>query len=321
MKKNSPASFALLLFGLFISECFAGCFATSCGQKAGKQIQTEIPPEGESFKKLSFVESRQRWVKFPQASSSFTISGGQPEESAFRSPELKEPRVTAPKQAAETRAGAVTESKYVAFVVTESMARIQGVNIAELNPSNYQKINREAMEGMGMAPHYVAYLSGEKSYRDGDYDKAINEFSRAISIKADYADAYVLRGNARRRKGDFSRAIEDYNRALGLNSEYAEVYNYRGFVFAQRGDYSRAVADYTQAIRFKKDYADAYFNRAYAHGKLGAWDQAIADYTQVIRLEPGNAVAYNERGKAWSGKGDKAKAAADFETAQKLGKP
>ena len=193
-----------------------------------------------------------------------------------------------------------------------------GVNMAELNPANYTKINKEVMEGMGMPAHYVAYLAGEKFYGEGNYDKAIAEFGRAISLKADYTGAYVYRGNARRRKGELNRALEDYNRALSLDSEYAEVYNYRGFVYSKRGDLRRAIEDYTQAIRRKADYADAYFNRAYAHSELGNWDEAIADYNQVIKLEPFNAVAYNQRGRAWHNKGDDSRATADFESAEKF---
>ena len=193
-----------------------------------------------------------------------------------------------------------------------------GINLSELNPANYEKVNREAMEGMGMAPYYVAYLAGEKLYKDGDYAKAISEYTRSISLKSDYADAWVSRGNARRRIGESGRAIEDYTRALSLNKGYAETYNYRGYVYAQTGDLARAIEDYTQAIRNKSGYTDAYFNRAYAYAKQGNYDLAIADYTQVIKAEPSNSTAYNERGNAWDRKGDKAKADADYAAAAKL---
>ena len=222
----------------------------------------------------------------------------------------------------------VKDNKWVVFTYTPALltgafpGRLSSglINISELNPANYEKINKEAMEGMGMAPSYVAFLAGEKFYKDGDYNKAIAEYNRAISLKADYADAYVSRGNARRRLGDLNRAIEDYNRALGLKSSYAEVYNYRGFAYAKKGDLNRAIADYTQAIHYKADYADAYFNRAHASGEQHNWDRAIADYTQVIKLEPSNGIAYDQRGSAWNNKGDAAKAAADFAAAEKLGK-
>jgi tetratricopeptide (TPR) repeat protein len=197
-----------------------------------------------------------------------------------------------------------------------------GINLSELNPVNYERINREAMEGMGMEPWYVAYLAGEKFYREGDFGRAIAEYNRAISLRADYANAYVSRGNAARRMGNLDRAIEDYSRAINLESGYAEAFNYRGFAYAQKGDLGRAINDYTQAIRYRSNYADAYFNRAHAYGRQGNWERAVADYTQVLRLEPSNAVAYSERGNAAYNMGDRAKAAEDYAAAERLkGKP
>ena len=217
------------------------------------------------------------------------------------------------------------DSKWVIFNYTPALLDANslrslpslGINFTELSPANYEKVNKEAMEGMGMAPYYVAYLAGEKLYKEGKYDQAITEYNGAIALNASYAEAYIARGNAQRRKGDYDRAIEDYNRAIGLNNRHADVYNYRGFAHTQKGDFNRAITDYTQAIKMKADYADAYFNRAYAYGKQGKWDAAIADYTQVIKLEPSNSVAYRERGNAWKNKGDDVRAEADYAAAGK----
>jgi Flp pilus assembly protein TadD len=194
-----------------------------------------------------------------------------------------------------------------------------GVDIAELNPGGYKKTGAEILEKMDVPPYYAAFLSGEQLYRSGDYDKAIGEYSRSISLKGDYTEAFVSRGNAWRRKGETNRAIADYSRALSLNGNYTEVYNYRGFLYARQGNHQRAVEDYTRALRLKSGYADAWFNRAYGYAELKDWDRAIADYTQVIKLEPSNAAAYRERAYAWSNKGEEAQAAADYAAAERLG--
>jgi len=204
------------------------------------------------------------------------------------------------------------------FSRLRALSGMRGIHIAELNPANYQRVDREVMEAMGMAPFYVAFLAGENFYRAGDYARAISEYSRSISLRPDYAYAFISRGNAFRRMGNFSRAIEDYTRAINLRREYAELFNYRGFVFAVTGDLRRAIADYTQAIRIKPDYTDAIFNRAFAHALLGNWDSAIADYTHVIRLEPSNAIAFHERGLARLNRGERALADADFDAAERL---
>ena len=193
------------------------------------------------------------------------------------------------------------------------------IHIGELNPVNYQRINREAMEAMGMAPYFVAFLSGEHYYRAGNYNRAIAEYSRSISLRANNASAFVSRGNAHRRRGDINRAIEDYSQAINLGNRYPEVFNFRGFLYTARGDLRQAIADFTQAIRLKPDYTDALFNRAHANALLGNWDLSIADYTQVLRFEPNNAIAYHQRGMAWFNMGERALAVADFAAAERYG--
>ena len=248
-----------------------------------------------------------------------TITATLPEDNEGSSPELPMAQDSLDEEKIETaNSGGISRS--ISYINTSRLLSLppNGVYVAELNPANYQKINQNSMEAMGMAPYYVAFLAGEKLYRDGDYDMAISEYSRTISLKSDYADAFASRGNAQRRKGDVNKAIEDYSRALALKRDYTEIYNYRGFMYANRGDLRRAIDDYTQAIRYKPDYTDAYFNRAHAHAKLGNWDLSIADYTQVIKLEPANWVAYHQRGNAWYSKGDKSKAADDYDSAERL---
>ena len=97
-----------------------------------------------------------------------------------------------------------------------------GVDIAELNPGNYKKTGAEILEKLDLPPYYAAFLSGEQLYRSGDYDKAIGEYTRSISLKGDYTEAFVSRGNAWRRKGETNRAIADYSRALSLKGDYTE---------------------------------------------------------------------------------------------------
>ena len=190
-----------------------------------------------------------------------------------------------------------------------------GINIAELNPSGYKNIDQNVLGAMGMEQYRISFLAGEKFYQNGDYDKAITEFNRCLSLKANYADAYTARGSAYRKKGNYVRAIEDYSRALECGGARAEVYNYRGYTHAERGDTDKAISDFTQAIRLKRDYSDAYINRAHAYYDTGDFDRAIDDYSQVIRLEPRNASAWNRRGSARYRKNENENAMSDFSQA------
>jgi tetratricopeptide (TPR) repeat protein len=102
-----------------------------------------------------------------------------------------------------------------------------------------------------------AYHRGVAAASQKNYDGAIREFSKAIELDPNYADAYTNRGIAYAGKSDYDRAIADYNQAIWLDPNYADVYNNRGLAYSSKGDSNRAIADYTEAIRLDPKLADA----------------------------------------------------------------
>ena len=77
------------------------------------------------------------------------------------------------------------------------------------------------------------------------------------------------RGNAHFEQEEFVQAIVEYTAAIGLNPQYAQAYNSRGLAYLRQGDYDRAIADYTAAIRLNPQYVEAYKNRGFAYYRQG----------------------------------------------------
>jgi tetratricopeptide (TPR) repeat protein len=152
----------------------------------------------------------------------------------------------------------------------------------------------------------------------GDNQGAIADYTQAIQIKPDYAEAYSNRGDARSELKDHQGAIEDYSQAIKLKPDYADAYNSRGVDRFDLGDKRGAIEDYSQAIKLKPDYAEAYSNRGNARSELKDHQGAIEDYSQAIKLKPDYADAYYNRGSARSDLGDKRGAIADSQQAAKL---
>ena len=91
---------------------------------------------------------------------------------------------------------------------------------------------------------------GNLKLRNGDYDGAIADFTRAIELEPGNSREYLMRGNAKKQKHDYAGAIADYTRALELEREYKDVmYAARAGVRELTGDLDGAIADYTRAIK------------------------------------------------------------------------
>ena len=141
-------------------------------------------------------------------------------------------------------------------------------------------------------------------YEKGNYDCAIEEYTKAIELNPNYAIAYNNRGVTYAKKSKYDRAVEDFNMAINLKPNYVHAYNNRGLAYRGKGDFDRAIEDYTKAIQLKPDYAIAYNNRGVTYGDKGDFDRAIEDYTKAIEIKPDYIEAYDNRRRAFDRKRD-----------------
>jgi tetratricopeptide (TPR) repeat protein len=159
--------------------------------------------------------------------------------------------------------------------------------------------------------------AGEKE-QNGDLRGAIADYTQAIQLKPDFADAYKNRGDVRSELGDKPGAIADYNKAISLNPNDAGFYNNRALVKSDLGDKPGELADYDQAIQLDPTLALAYYNRGNALIEVEDKDRAIADYTKAIDINPNDAAYYYNRGITLAAIGDKQGGIDDFSQAIKL---
>ncbi|MDM3861716.1 MAG: tetratricopeptide repeat protein [Aphanizomenon gracile PMC644.10] len=99
-------------------------------------------------------------------------------------------------------------------------------------------------------------------------------------LKSD--EDFILRGLERLKTGDYTGAITDFTKAIDINPNRADAYFFRGCVHSDERNYNNAIADYTKAIEVDTDYINAYLNRAYVYGFIGNERKAIDDYSYVI---------------------------------------
>jgi tetratricopeptide (TPR) repeat protein len=130
---------------------------------------------------------------------------------------------------------------------------------------------------------------------NGDYDRAIADFSQAIRLNGKLAAVFNNRGVSYDKKGEYDRAIQDYEQALKLKAT-PEAYFNRGNAQLAKGHYDQAIDDYNQAIRLKADFVAAFDNRCWARAVVEILKQALVDCNEALRLAPNNAATLVSRG-------------------------
>lgn len=117
-----------------------------------------------------------------------------------------------------------------------------------------------------------------------DFEQAIVEFSRAITLDPKNSVFYYDRGLAYFLMQNFEQALADLSEAVGLDPKNPTFYHDRGMVYHFRGilydaaDIFRAISDYSKAIALNPK--DLEYQESL---KL-----AYADYSRAITLDPDN---------------------------------
>lgn len=98
------------------------------------------------------------------------------------------------------------------------------------------------------APKDVSILLSKAriEYRNQNQSAAYDYISKALELKPNYAEAFVLRATFKNNASDFSGAIEDYKLAISAESNNANNYVLLANLYAKNGEYKNA-AEYYRA--------------------------------------------------------------------------
>lgn len=130
----------------------------------------------------------------------------------------------------------------------------------------------------------VTYLYAKACIGHGDTTNAVAMLTKAVTLKPDYAEAYLLRGETLLGAGRTAEAGEDADRLL---------------------------ADYPES-------EDVLMLKARVERACGNQDEAIIYYGKVIDVNPFHAGAYRERGELLVAAGDESQGNEDLKHAAEL---
>jgi tetratricopeptide (TPR) repeat protein len=102
------------------------------------------------------------------------------------------------------------------------------------------------------------------------------------------ASDYLAAGDGAFDRKDYAGAIGDYSQAIALNPDDAEAYNNRAYTYMTTQNYAAALADLNEAIQLRPNYPNALMNRGdiYNYYYQVDYDKAITDYERVLAIDP-----------------------------------
>ncbi|CAH8434632.1 unnamed protein product [Heterobilharzia americana] len=99
------------------------------------------------------------------------------------------------------------------------------------------------------------------------------------------AEAFKEEANKFFKDGEYDKAIEAYTKAIDICESAVYLAN-RSLAYLRTECFGYALDDASRAINVDSSYVKGYYRRASAHMALGQYKEALADYETVIRVAP-----------------------------------
>jgi tetratricopeptide (TPR) repeat protein len=171
------------------------------------------------------------------------------------------------------------------------------------------------LTGKALAAAYL--FRGNAQVERQQFEAAIDDFSKALSIDTQATDALYNRAAAYAAMGRLDLAIADYGHLLKIAPNDADTLFNRAWLYSMQGKYDAATDDLTKVLIAKPDDFETRLRRAGIAIQLGRNEDAIADCSRLLKIAPQSPVAFYNRGRAEYAKGDYDAAAGDFGAAVK----
>lgn len=159
--------------------------------------------------------------------------------------------------------------------------------------------------------HY--YRRGIEYANKKQFDNAVSDFTKAISLDPTYGEAYVQRALAYRNKDDYIAAARDLNKAAEVdprlstrvqtalrNPAFQSRYHYeRGLALYRKARYKEALDEFDSAAKLDPANEIAIRYRGHASYMTQDYNSAVEDYGRAITLNPKVASLYYSRALAF----------------------
>jgi len=141
---------------------------------------------------------------------------------------------------------------------------------------------------------------------------------------AQSAKEWVDRGLEYGKKREWEKAIKCYTKAISIKTNYALAYNNRGWVYYLIKKYDKALEDVTKALIYanaddKYVLSLSYDSRSNIYRELGRYSEAMEDINRSISIKPDYWFAYYTRGLNYIAMGKRSRGLEDIKKACDMG--
>jgi eukaryotic-like serine/threonine-protein kinase len=171
--------------------------------------------------------------------------------------------------------------------------------LAYLRGDFFEDAEADATRAIALRPNQAEYYLLRARARDGlrRYQSELEDLNKAESLGSNAVLLYYLRTRVNKKLWNDEQARRDMDRALTITPADEENLVARGLAREENGDMEGALADFTQVVQQNPNSAAGLRDQASVLSeKLGRDSEALAPLNRLIELYPAYARAWGARG-------------------------
>ncbi len=136
------------------------------------------------------------------------------------------------------------------------------------------------------------YQKGLSYYKQGQYQKTIEEFEKIVEAHPDYESGHRILGDSYLKIKAYDKAIEAFQKALELKADNYVTHYGLALSFFNQGRFREAIAALKAGeglARSPRDQYQIYRTRGSAYYNVNDFQRAISDLQKAVSIQRGNA--------------------------------
>ena len=150
-------------------------------------------------------------------------------------------------------------------------------------------LDRIRADSSDVAAHYEL---GAFYLKHAVYGEALRYFSETFRIDSLHVRALLGAGEVMTRQGELERALAVYRKAIALAPDSAAVYRQLGQLYLRTDDEAKARATFAKALQLAPDHAPDHYNLGVAHARDHDYKTAAQHMQRALEIDPEYALVY-----------------------------
>jgi tetratricopeptide (TPR) repeat protein len=144
----------------------------------------------------------------------------------------------------------------------------------------------EAHYYTGLVYGVLGAESRDSKKRREYFDKSIESFRQAVTLRRDFPEAHADLGVAFYSRGSVARAVEEFKIALAQKPDMAVAHNNLAGIYLRQGYFEEAVTESKKAVALEPNMVEAYFIMGNAYANMKKYKESARAYDKYLYYSP-----------------------------------